>query len=158
MRRGEGRRREGVGGGQRTKETNLNEMTCFGGVKSGELGFSVPSPRLHIHLERPDLHVYTPEHINRHKEQTARVKRIGGGKKKKRQGSSLIIHRQQASLFFERQKHILNSCWALNVYYLKGISLKATITRISLNVKVKTELTLETLPFERKVGNGAKGG
>lgn len=80
--RGGGRRREGVGGGQRTKETNLNEMTCFGGVKSGELGFSVPSPRRHIHLERPDLHVYTPEHINRHKEQTARVKKIGGRKKR----------------------------------------------------------------------------
>lgn len=61
-------RREGVGGGPRTKETNLNEMTCFGGVKSGELGFSVPSPHRHIHLERPDLRVYTPEHINRHKE------------------------------------------------------------------------------------------
>lgn len=47
----------------------------------GELGFSVPSPRRHIHLERPDLHVYTPENINRHKEQTERVKKIGGGKK-----------------------------------------------------------------------------
>lgn len=44
---------EGVGGGQRTKETNLNEMTCFGGVKSGELGFSVPSPRQH---RSPSLH------------------------------------------------------------------------------------------------------
>ena len=77
--------REGVGGGQRTKETNLNEMTCFGGVKSGELGFSVPSPRWHIHLERPDLRVYTPEHINRHTEQTGRVKRIGGEKKKNRE-------------------------------------------------------------------------
>lgn len=51
---GGGSAREGVGGGRRTKDTNLNEMTCFGGVKSGELGFSVPSPRLHIHLERPD--------------------------------------------------------------------------------------------------------
>lgn len=101
-------------------------MTCFGGVKPGELGFSVPSPCRHIHLERPDLHVYTPEHINRHKEQTARVKKIGGGKKK-RQGSSLIIHRQQASLFFERQKHILNSSWALKVYYLKGISLNTNL-------------------------------
>lgn len=47
----------GSGGGSRTKETNLNEMTCFGGVKSGELGFSVPSPHRHIHLERPDLRV-----------------------------------------------------------------------------------------------------
>lgn len=99
-----GRERGRVGeGGQRTKETNLNEMTCFRGVKSGELGFSVPSPRRHIHLERPDLRVYTPEHINRHKEQTARVKKIGGGGGGERQGSSLIIRRQQASLFFERQ-------------------------------------------------------
>lgn len=64
-------KREAVGGGLRTKETNLNEMTCFGGVKSGELGFSVPSPCRHIHLERPDLRVCTPEHINRRKEQTA---------------------------------------------------------------------------------------
>lgn len=142
-----------MGGGQRTKETNLNEMTCFGGVKSGELGFSVPSPRRHIHLERPDLRVYIPEHINRHTEQMGRVKKIGGAKKKKksereRQGSSLIICRQQASLFFERQKHILNSSRALKVCYLKGISLKATTTRISMSVKVKTELTL--LAFERK--------
>ena len=140
-----------MGGGQRTKETNLNEMTCFGGVKSGELGFSVPSPRRHIHLERPDLRVYTPEHINRHTEQTGRVKRIGGEKKKierERQGSSLIIRRQRASLFFERQKHILNSSRALKVCYLKGISLKATTTRISMSVKVKTELTL--LALERK--------
>lgn len=76
-----GKRREGVGGGWRTKATNLNEMTRFGGVKLGELGFSVPSPRRHIHLERPDLRVYTPEHINRHKEQTERAKKIGGGKK-----------------------------------------------------------------------------
>ena len=73
--------REGVGGGQRTKETNLNEMTCFRGVKSGELGFSVPSPHCHIHLEVPDLWFYTPEYINRHKEQTGRVKKIGGMKK-----------------------------------------------------------------------------
>lgn len=28
----------GYGGGLRTKETNLNEMTCFGRVKLGELG------------------------------------------------------------------------------------------------------------------------
>lgn len=154
---------EGVGGGQRTKETNLNEMTCFGGVKSGELGFSVPSPRQHIHLERPDLRVCTPECINRHKEQTARVKKIGGGQKKKRErerrGSSLIIHRQQASLFFERQKHILNSSWALKVYHLKGISLKLTRTRISMNVKVKSKLTLQTLSSEQKGGgDGARGG
>ena len=142
-----------MGGGQRTKETNLNEMTCFGGVKSGELGFSVPSPRRHIHLERPDLRVYTPEHINRHTEQTGRVKRIGGEKKKierERQGSSLIIRRQRASLFFERQKHILNSSRALKVCYLKGISLKATTTRISMSVKVKTELTLLALEQKKK--------
>lgn len=155
--------REGVGGGQRTKETNLNEMTCFGGVKSGELGFSVPSPRRHIHLERPDLRVYTPEHINRHTEQMGRVKKIGGAKKKKksereRQGSSLIICRQQASLFFERQKHILNSSRALKVCYLKGISLKATTTRISMSVKVKTELTLLAFERKKKGGYGAQGG
>jgi len=46
---GGGKREGGSGGGPRTKETNLNEMTCFGGVKSRELGFSVPSPRRHIH-------------------------------------------------------------------------------------------------------------
>lgn len=142
-----------MGGGQRTKETNLNEMTCFGGVKSGELGFSVPSPRRRIHLEGPDLHVYSPEHINRHKEQTGRAKKIGGGKKE-RQGSGLIIHRQQAILFSQCQKHILDSSWALKVYYLKGISLKVTITRIGLNVKVKTQC----LPFEPKGGTGLRGG
>lgn len=75
-------------------------------------------------------------------------------------GSSLIIHRQQASLFFERQKHILNSSWALKVYYLKGISLKSTLTRISMNVKVKTELTLHNLGNGklREVGLGGGGG
>lgn len=72
-----------MGGGQRTKETNLNEMTCFGGVKSGELGFSVPSPLRHIHLKRPDHCVYTSVHINRHKEKIARVKKIGGERGKK---------------------------------------------------------------------------
>lgn len=44
---------ERVGGGWRTKETNLDEMTCFGGVKSGELGFSVPSPLQHVRSQRP---------------------------------------------------------------------------------------------------------
>lgn len=102
----------GRGGGLRTKETNLNEMTCFGGVKSKELGFSVPSPRRHIHLEGPDLCVCTPERTTRHKGSTARVKKIGGGKKE-RAGSSLIIHRQHAGLFFQRQEHILNSFRAL---------------------------------------------
>lgn len=67
-----------MGGGQRTKETNLKEI-CFGGVKSGELEFSVPSPWRQIHLVKPNLCVYTHEHINRHKEQTARMKQIGGG-------------------------------------------------------------------------------
>lgn len=76
---GGGSMSERVGGGLRTKETNLNEMTCFRGVKLGELGFSVPSPRLHIHLERLDLRVRTSEHINRHTDQTARVQKIGSG-------------------------------------------------------------------------------
>lgn len=71
----------GSGGGLRTKETNLNEMTCFRGVKSGELGFRVPSPRLHIHLERPGLLVHRPQHVNGRDEQTARVTKIGGEKK-----------------------------------------------------------------------------
>ena len=77
--RGGGSRMEGVGGGQRTKETNLNEMTCFERVKSGELGFSILSPWRQIHLERPDLRVYTHEHINGQKEPTERVKQIGVG-------------------------------------------------------------------------------
>lgn len=49
---------ERVGGGWRTKETNLDEMTCFGGVKSGELGFSVPSPLQHVRLPRPKPWVF----------------------------------------------------------------------------------------------------
>lgn len=66
-------------GGRRTKETNLKEMTCFGGVKSGELGFSVPSPWRQIHLEEPNLHVCAHEHINRHKGERARMKKIVWG-------------------------------------------------------------------------------
>lgn len=50
-----GSRTERVGGGQRTKETNLKEMTCFREVKSGELEFTVPSPWQQIHLEKPNL-------------------------------------------------------------------------------------------------------
>lgn len=72
----------GWGGGRRTKESNLNEMTFFRGVKLGELGFCVPSPCRYIHLERLDLHVYTLEYINRQEELTEREKIEGGERKR----------------------------------------------------------------------------
>lgn len=63
-RSGKQRREDWVGGGPRTKETNLNGMTCYAGVKWRELGFGVPSPRRHIHLTRLDLLVDARERLN----------------------------------------------------------------------------------------------
>lgn len=122
--------------GGRTKETNLNEMTCFWEVKSGELGFSAPSTQWHIHLERPGLY---SKCINRQNKNWLREKKCSS------EGSSLIIH----SLFFERQKHILNSSWALKVCYLKGIFCESDYNT-NLN-EVKTE-TMHLVRKQKSLG------
>lgn len=108
-----------MGGGPRTKESNLNEMTCFGGVKLGELGFSVPSPRRHIHLEGPGLRVCTPEDVSGQEEPTAGGKRIGAG----RTGDLVQSFADSKRVYSSNVKRpILNSCRALEVDSLKGIS------------------------------------
>lgn len=152
---------ERVGGGWRTKETNLDEMTCFGGVKSEELGFSVPSPLQHVRLLRPKpcspgppthfcINPTAHQQAGRTDSRSEKDKWWRGGKK--REGGIWFNHSQTASKSILRtsKAHFKFILGTKNLPPLGHFSESDYNMNLIEIVEVKTKLTLQSRECKKK--------